>query len=244
MSNTIGLVIWMGVLIAIFCTLYMIKRRSAIYPFALLGKIADRFIERSREDRINMIMRRYEELSKKPRIVTSALPLIIVMLLGIILYLNIIYFVAIGSGSMAPSFNKGDLVLMQNLFVNPQEGDIIKFETAYVVHPVVHRIYSIEDGIYRTKGDANPRVDPWVVRRNEIEGQAILLNEKPIIIENLGYYFIEDPANPIYVTKYGGEYGLIKSLVQMVKSSGLLLFIIMIALYLYMTLEEFKVKSV
>jgi len=231
-------------LAAIFCTLYMVKRRSSIYPFALLGKIADKFVERSREDRVNIIMRRYEELSKKPRIVTSVLPLIIVILLGIILYLNIIYFVAIGSGSMAPTFNKGDLVLMQNLFVNPQEGDIIKFETKYVVHPVVHRVYSVEDGMYKTKGDANPRVDPWVVHRNDIEGQAILINEKPIVIENLGWYFIEDPANPIYVTKYGAEYGFVKSLVQTVKSTGLLLFIIMIALYLYMTLEEFKVKSV
>jgi len=243
MSNTIGLIIWAGILAAVFCTLYMVKRRSSIYPFAILGKIADKFVERNREDKVDIIMRRYEGLSKRPRVVTSMLPLVIVVLLGIILYLNIIAFVAIGSGSMAPAFDKGDLVLMQNLFVDPKKGDIIKFETAYVVHPVVHRVYSVEDSIYRTKGDANPRVDPWVVRRDDIQGQAILFNKKPIVIKDLGNYFIED-ASIARIGKYGEEFGFVKTLVQSVQTAGLMLFVLMIALYLYMTLEEFRTKSI
>ncbi len=243
MSNTIGLIIWTGILAIMFCALYMVKRRSSIYPFALLGKIADRFVVRNREDKVDIIMRRYEELSKRPRVVTSVLPLVIVVLLGIILYLNIIAFVAIGSGSMAPAFNKGDLILMQNLFVDLQEGDIIMFHTSQVFNPVVHRVYSVEDSVYRTKGDANPRVDPWVVHRDDIQGQAILFNKKPIVIKDLGNYFIED-ASIARIGKYGEEFGFVKTLVQSVQTAGLMLFVLMIALYLYMTLEEFRTKSI
>ena len=75
--------------------------------------------------------------------------------------------VTVLSGSMRPTFNPGDMIVvspepMRDLRV----GDVITFQIPTAGHPVeTHRVVSIlrpgPEPIVRTKGDANNTVDPW-----------------------------------------------------------------------------------
>ena len=75
--------------------------------------------------------------------------------------------VTVLSGSMRPTFNPGDMIVvspepMRDLRV----GEVITFQIPTAGHPVeTHRVVSIlrpgNEPIVRTKGDANNTVDPW-----------------------------------------------------------------------------------
>ncbi|MDL5502621.1 MAG: signal peptidase I, partial [Candidatus Methanoperedens sp.] len=65
-----------------------------------------------------------------------------------------IFFTAVISGSMNPTFNKDDLVLMQNIDRTYKPGDIIMFERPDTAYPIVHRISLITDKGINTAGDA------------------------------------------------------------------------------------------
>ncbi len=82
------------------------------------------------------------------------------------------YFV-IATTSMMPTLYPGDLVLTKPAKVY-HVGDIIAYVSPeHIV--VVHRIIeALGNGCYRTKGDANPRPDPWIVCRNMIIGKVVL----------------------------------------------------------------------
>lgn len=104
---------------------------------------------------------------------------ILIALLAVLIYLvsNIGRYtiIAIGSGSMNGTINKGDVVLLDKKVKHYDEGDIIAFEQDGVV--VVHRIVSVDkdDNVYtyRTKGDANNSMDMWEVKESSIVGHYI-----------------------------------------------------------------------
>ncbi len=84
--------------------------------------------------------------------------------------LGLIRFTVIDSGSMRPTLNPGDVVLLRS---EPQSalaaGQIVAFHPPGESHvTVVHRIRSIDRTpsgvIIRTKGDANNAPDPWRAR--------------------------------------------------------------------------------
>ena len=83
--------------------------------------------------------------------------------------------IAIGSGSMNGTINKGDVVLLDKKKATYEEGDIIAFEQDGVV--VVHRIVSIneDDGnfTYKTKCDANNSIYQWEVKESSIVGHYL-----------------------------------------------------------------------
>jgi signal peptidase len=79
---------------------------------------------------------------------------------------------AVSSGSMRPTYNVGDLLIIQNVPSDKlQVGDVIVFEVSTRSYDIVHRIieiqYRSQDGklYFRTKGDNNPSPDYW--RGNE-----------------------------------------------------------------------------
>lgn len=85
--------------------------------------------------------------------------------------------VAVESGSMRPTFDKGDILLLQG-----QDSyairDIIVFSPTPGATPVVHRIITINpDGTYQTKGDANSNQLPFEksIRQDQIHGKVILI---------------------------------------------------------------------
>lgn len=85
--------------------------------------------------------------------------------------------VAVESNSMVPTFNQGDILLLQGKDAY-QKGDIIVFSPTEGVTPIVHRIVVINvDGTYQTKGDANLNQLPFERRiaENQIHGNVILI---------------------------------------------------------------------
>ncbi len=88
---------------------------------------------------------------------------------------------AIASGSMVPTLNRGDLVFLTRV-TSPdqlQVGDIAAYNAPYLSTegPVVHRIIAIHYNgstpIYTFKGDHNPSPDPRPVQFYQIEGKFV-----------------------------------------------------------------------
>lgn len=75
----------------------------------------------------------------------------------------------ITSGSMSGSYDQGSIVYARTVPVSSlRTGDVITYAPPAGASPtalVTHRIASIRTGpdgrVFRTKGDANPSVDPW-----------------------------------------------------------------------------------
>lgn len=73
------------------------------------------------------------------------------------------------SGSMEPTLEIGEIVLIDTNHTQVENGDVIAFYMGEQV--VIHRIQeTISDGVYITKGDANPNVDFSTVEKEDIIG--------------------------------------------------------------------------
>ena len=112
---------------------------------------------------------------------------IILLIIPIILTIIIIYFVsgyfryyalAIASGSMHPVFDRGSVVVTEQVnakydnYNKLKEGEIIAFKTEknIVVHRLI-RIVNIGDEVYYyTKGDANEEEDNYLIKKENIIG--------------------------------------------------------------------------
>lgn len=85
------------------------------------------------------------------------------------------YAVAIATGSMSPTINKGDIVVIdkvENVYDNVELGDVIAFKYNNVV--IIHRVINIvkDDGerFFYTKGDANNAEDNYAIEEKDIVG--------------------------------------------------------------------------
>jgi signal peptidase len=78
--------------------------------------------------------------------------------------------VAVYSGSMEPKIPVGGLVFDRAIPAREvRVGDVITFTDPYVkgrlvTHRVIDVLHTPHGLAYRTKGDANPRRDPWTIR--------------------------------------------------------------------------------
>lgn len=87
------------------------------------------------------------------------------------------YFLSIGSGSMTPNINKGDVVIVEkyneNELGNIEKGDILvyKKENQVVVHRVVE-VNQDDEITFRTKGDNNDDEDAWIINEKDVIGIA------------------------------------------------------------------------
>lgn len=87
------------------------------------------------------------------------------------------------SGSMEPTFKVGSIIYTRECKADELEvGDIITFKLSDDTY-VSHRINSIENGLYETKGDANESPDP-----NKLAFKDIVGKDMNIMIPYLGYY--------------------------------------------------------
>ena len=99
--------------------------------------------------------------------------------------------VAVFSGSMVPTFYKGDMIIVSSpnsgvtgMFLGSgnedyKVGDIIVFDAVKGGYkfPIIHRIISMNaDGTFETKGDANSVQGDFEhnVRKTQIHGRAVL----------------------------------------------------------------------
>lgn len=121
----------------------------------------------------------------------SSLIIVIVMLLSGIFNTSII---SVASDSMNPIIKRGDAVIVHKYKDSREvkKGDIIAFSNKLGIN-VVHRINTINDEKYITKGDANNTIDDEVLNYSSIRGKVILrlpyigypsiwLNEKSMVL--------------------------------------------------------------
>lgn len=101
---------------------------------------------------------------------------IIILILLSTLYLTSDMFryttLAIGSGSMSKTINKGDIVIIDKNYKDIKKKDIIAFQESGRI--LVHRVTKIhENNKYKTKGDANNDEDKWIVMEDSIKGKVV-----------------------------------------------------------------------
>jgi len=82
----------------------------------------------------------------------------------------------VSSASMSPTLNVGDLIVIaKNSDV--RIGDVIVFYPPGRQSPVVHRVVEVirvnGGRAFRTKGDANRDVDPWLIHEDRVLGEVV-----------------------------------------------------------------------
>lgn len=108
------------------------------------------------------------------------------------------------SGSMAPLFNPGDIVLLER--VNGSEvavGDVVAFrppnageENTFVTHRIVGVVEENGTRYFKTKGDNNEDLDPFLVPEGNVYGRAVFS------IPYLGYLTRHNPNRGIRLGVY------------------------------------------
>jgi signal peptidase I len=191
---------------------------------------------------IKDIRKQPEDRQKK--IFTDISLLFIGMFIILVLGMKSIFFADVVSQSMVPTFDKNDLILIQNIDRTYHVGDIIFFDRYDTSLPVSHRIISIgEDGI-RTAGDATKVTDWWILKNEDIKGKAVTFGGKPLVIKGLGKFFtVEDRNQRFGPFDYQG-YGLF---LTVVKAYGYVIAVFSLLIYIFLSFgnnkDKRKIKS-
>ena len=120
---------------------------------------------------------------RKLRFLPEVLSIAIAMAI-LILTVNKFIPLVVSSGSMSPTLNIGDIVFIHAIGgAGISIGDIIAFkmEDRQIV---VHRVIDVGPDWVKTKGDANPHPDPFLVSYNDILGKVVF------IVPRIGYISI------------------------------------------------------
>ena len=144
-----------------------------VLPIFMLLKLRKNIIKYSDEDQ--EIDRNYN----KSTIILLIIPFILTI---IIIYLVSGYFkyyaLAIASGSMHPVFDRGSVVITEQLndkydnYNKLKEGEIIAYRTEkdIIVHRLIRIVNTGDEVFYYTKGDANKEEDDYLIKKEDIIG--------------------------------------------------------------------------
>lgn len=163
--------------------------------------------------------------------------LTIVISIMFLLVIKAIFFAAVASESMSPTFNKYDIVLMQNIDRHYKIGDIVIFENPDTAIPVTHRIVSISNEGIQTAGDATRKTDWWQLKKGDIIGKAILIGERPIVVNRLGRYFIAEDREQTFGSFDYRTYFLF---FDTIKLYGYIIAVICILVYIALEVKRIK----
>lgn len=114
----------------------------------------------------------------------------------------------IAGGSMTGSISRGSLVFEEKVPVaDLRVGDVITYmppADSSIPNLVTHRIHSIQQDTFRTKGDANPDIDPWTFKLTA-GTQARAVAHVPLV----GYAFLALQNRTARIAFVGVPSGLI-----------------------------------
>jgi signal peptidase len=223
----------------LFFIFYLVAVKGSESPLLLYDRFKNGFEEHSRKKRAKGKMTEYRTFFVKPSFLRSSILFSIFLFVIFLLLFKLVFFTAITSESMQPTFKRGDLVLMQKLSPVPEEGDIIMFNRPEYLLPITHRVIAIAESGVRTQGDARGRADPWIIPEEEILGKAVRLGENPLVLQDVGDYFIIN-TREMHFGRYGSEYTFIKNAFLTIRLYGYALCVISILGYVILTLQEAK----
>ena len=217
----------------------IIVYRRIIYSISFSEPIIQTFKTFDREHRVNAYIKQINQRpAESQKVVFKELTIFIFALIIMFLFATkAILFTAVISGSMYPTFDKDDLVLIQNIDHTYKPGDIIMFERPDTSYPVVHRIKQITDKGINTAGDATGQMDWWELEKEKILGKAIMIQGKPVVIKGYGKFFIIDERNQDF-GPMGQDYGKYFLFFQVIKIYGYVIAVFSLFLYIFMTLKQ------
>jgi len=231
-----SLVLWHLLLLIFVFMIYYESRYGFKVTISIIGRFFYWFKRNNKKTDINYTVSRYKENSKKTYLSNALVVIAGVLFIAFILYIKLLFFTIVISDSMNPSIEKGDLVLMQKIYVKPEMGDIINFKVPDVTLPVTHRISSISGKEMRTRGDSNPNDDTWRITNANILGKIVTLSGKPVIIKDLGKYFLIDASQN--GRTYGPEFNAMSTLIKGIKFTGFVIFSLCVFLYLIFSVRD------
>ncbi|MDO5824872.1 MAG: signal peptidase I [Methanosphaera sp. rholeuAM130] len=127
-------------------------------------------------------------------IASYAIIVIIAVLLAA--HLNVVV-----SGSMEPSFYRGDIVATVNTDTygiqefNPETdvnvGDVVVYNATWYKEPVIHRVINVQtingSKFFTIKGDNNDQADPYLVEPSQIRSKVVTVGGTLLVIPKIGY---------------------------------------------------------
>lgn len=238
MASLQYMVIWSIILFIVFLAVYI-----GIKGFIKINwkSITQPFEKRKQKQKVDNKMASWREGVIPPNRFVPFLPLIPFFIVVYIFLNHMVFFAVITSDSMYPTFEKGDIVLMQTVDKQAEKNDIIMFQSKEErgLHPpVIHRVYNKSAEGIETKGDATNKLDDWIVEDEEVEAKALTFGEgKPIVIKGAGSYFIQDYRMN---GKYQDEFKFTSLMVGVLKDMGLGVFIGCVGLYIILTIRDVK----
>ena len=139
-----------------------------VYQIFLIFSINEKFFK----SRKIVTSRYYKRNLSFYSVITALLVIMVMLTSGYFKY----YAVAIGSGSMTPNINKGDVVIVNTLKQNELDtikmGDVLvyKHEQIIVVHRLVDIVNLKNKVYYITKGDNNLTKDNYYIDQKDVIG--------------------------------------------------------------------------
>jgi signal peptidase len=230
------LVVWSIFLFVIFIVFYLVVSKKFKPNFKTLKY---RINARNKKRRVELKLSQMRGLAIPKKAFYPFLPLIPFLIIVYIFVNHMLFFAVITTDSMSPTFEKGDIVLMQSVDLEAQENDIIMFENKNPrgLHPpVIHRVDNLtKDGIL-TKGDATNIIDDWIVEDDEVTAKAVKWNGgQPVVIPEVGNYFIQDYKAQ---GKYATEFVFTSVMVVLLKDIGIAVFTFCLVLYIILSVKE------
>ena len=105
-------------------------------------------------------------------VITFALLTIVLLTSGLFTYQAL----TIGSGSMSPAIEKGDVIVLKSMKNEEarkiKKGDVLVYnhDNKIIVHRVIKKSNNGETISFKTKGDYNNAKDSWIVKQEEVIG--------------------------------------------------------------------------
>lgn len=115
-------------------------------------------------------------MRRRAAVVVASIALLGVLSTGATLWLHGYRMYVVHTGSMAPTYPPGTLVVDGPARAHYRVGEVITFRHSDAVRDVVtHRVVGVTaTGGIQTKGDANRSADAWTIRPDQVQGRALL----------------------------------------------------------------------
>lgn len=81
--------------------------------------------------------------------------------------------------SMNPTLKAGDILCVIQQGDNPARvGDVVVFRHPVKKHKIVHRVVVVDPQGLKTRGDSNMKIDPWLLKTEDIIGRVVSVRRK------------------------------------------------------------------